>query len=82
MDLSTSDSAVGIPLADTLRDDVQHRTNGAIRNLNVAIEDGAVILTGATTRYYNKQLATCAVLDIVGELDLRNLIEVQTNRTK
>lgn len=67
----------GIPLADSVRNDVLQRTNGSIRNLDVAIKDGTVTLTGSTGRYYNKQLATSAVLDFVRELDLRNQIEVQ-----
>ena len=78
MSLSTSDSAIGISLVDAVRNDVLQRTNGSICDLEVQIEHGKLTLTGTTGRYYNKQLATSAVLDTVNELDLRNLIQVQT----
>ena len=82
MSLSTSDSAIGISLVDAVRIDVLQRTNGSICDLEVQIEHGKLTLTGTTSRYYNKQLATSAVLDTVNDLDLRNLIQVQTARTK
>jgi hypothetical protein len=82
MSLSTSDSAIGISPVDAVRNDVLKRSNGSICDLEVQIENGTLTLTGTTSRYYNKQLATSAVLDTVNELDLRNLIKVQTARAK
>lgn len=79
---SSSDSAIGISLEDALLNDVRDRTNGTIRNLSVEIDHGTVTLTGTTGRYYNKQLATSAVLEIASELDLNNSIEVQPARAK
>ena len=79
---SSSDSAVGISLEDALHNDVRDRTNGTIRNLSVHIDNGTVTLTGTTGRYYNKQLATSAVLDIARELNLSNEIEVKPSQAK
>ena len=55
---------------------VRLRTGGTIRNLKVEVVDGEVLLTGRTSTYYNKQLATHAALDAVEELSLTNDIEV------
>ena len=82
MSLSTSDSAIGISPVDAVRNAVLQRTNGSICDLEVQIENGKFTLTGTTGRYYNKQLATSAVMDTVSELDLSNLITVQTARAK
>ena len=82
MHSAESDSAVGPSIEELLRNDVRQRTNGAIRDLTVEIDEGTVTLSGTTGRYYNKQLATSAVLDIASELDLNNEIEVQPARPK
>lgn len=74
---STSDPAVGLSISTALQNDVQQRTNGTIRDLDVSIEDRTVTLTGTTSRYYNKQLATSAVLDVAREFELNNQIDVQ-----
>jgi hypothetical protein len=55
---------------------IRLRTSGQIRDLHVDVLDGELILTGRTTTYYTKQLATHAVLDLVDDLDLSNDIEV------
>ena len=53
----------GHGFVDLIRCDVERRTNGAIRNLAVSILDGSIVLSGDTSRYYGKQLATSAVLE-------------------
>ncbi len=55
---------------------VRLRTGGTIRALHVEVSDGEVILSGRTSTYYNKQLATHAALDAASELSLTNEIEV------
>jgi hypothetical protein len=55
---------------------IRLRTSGQIRELHVDISDGEVVLTGRTSTYYTKQLATHAVLDLVDDLGLSNEIEV------
>ncbi|GDY07864.1 hypothetical protein LBMAG52_13500 [Planctomycetia bacterium] len=63
-------------LADTVDRYVRLRTGGTIRSLHVEVSDGEVILSGRTSTYYNKQLATHAALDAASEFSLTNEIEV------
>lgn len=63
-------------LADTVERYVRLRTGGTIRSLHVEVSAGEVILSGHTSTYYNKQLATHAALDAASELSLTNEIEV------
>jgi len=63
-------------IAETVERYVRLRTGGTIRSLHVEVQDGEVILTGRTSTYYNKQLATHAALDAADELSLTNEIQV------
>ena len=63
-------------LADTVERYVRLRTGGTIRSLRVEVAAGEVILSGHTSTYYNKQLATHAALDAASEFSLTNEIEV------
>ncbi len=63
-------------LADTVERYVRLRTGGTIRSLHVEVSDGEVVLSGHTSTYYNKQLATHAALDAASEFSLTNEIEV------
>lgn len=65
-------------LVDSIRQDVLRRTNGTIRELEVSIHEGTVALAGRTSRYYYKQLATSAVLDVIRDLEFTNDIDVQS----
>jgi hypothetical protein len=47
-----------------------------IRGLRVEVQDEDVVISGRTTTYYNKQLATHAALDAAKEISLTNDIEV------
>ena len=42
---------------------VLSRTSGRIRGLRVQVQDGRVVISGRTSTYYNKQLATHAALE-------------------
>ena len=55
---------------------VRIRTGGMIRGLRVDVLDDDVVISGRTTTYYNKQLATHAALDAINEMTLVNDIEV------
>ena len=55
---------------------VRMRTGGMIRGLRVEVGDGRVTLTGRTSSFYNKQLATHAALEALVGQTLSNLIEV------
>ena len=63
-------------LQESIEQHIRSRTGGMIRGLKVEIFAGEVILTGRTATYYNKQLATHAVLDAAKGLNLTNDIEV------
>ncbi|HEV8004254.1 MAG TPA: hypothetical protein VGP63_30595 [Planctomycetaceae bacterium] len=57
-------------LAETLADQiarlVQSKTGGRIDGLTVSVAGNGVIISGRTTTYYLKQLATHAALDFAG----------------
>ena len=55
---------------------VRLRTGGMIHGLRVEVGDDRVTLTGRTTTFYSKQLATHAALGALVGLSLSNLIEV------
>ncbi|HUG89547.1 MAG TPA: BON domain-containing protein [Planctomycetaceae bacterium] len=61
---------------DAIARAIRLRTSGQIRDLHVDVLDGEVVLSGRTSTYYTKQLATHAVLDLVDDLALSNDIEV------
>jgi hypothetical protein len=44
---------------------IRNRTGGQIRELRVDVFNGEVILTGITSTYYTKQLASHAAMDAV-----------------
>lgn len=65
---------------DRIVENIEHvvrmRTGGMIRGLHVEVGEGRVTLTGRTTSFYNKQLATHAALEALVGQTLSNLIEV------
>jgi hypothetical protein len=61
-------------LIGSIRQDIEDRTNGSIRGLEVSVHEGLVTISGRTSRYY-KQLATSAVFDFT-KLELQNSIVV------
>lgn len=73
---ATSPSSNPDGLVRKLREDIAERTHDSIRNLDVSLADGSVIVFGRTSRYYYKQLTTRAVFDLISDLNLENRIEV------
>jgi len=63
-------------VAESVERLVRSRTGGGIRNLRVEVAEGEVVLSGRTTTYYNKQLATHAALAAADDVSLTNDIEV------
>ena len=55
---------------------VHARTGGSIRSLQIRIDEGCLIVSGRTSTYYNKQLATHAVRDAVDDMTVQNDVEV------
>lgn len=63
-------------LVDRVERFVAQRTGGMIRCLRVESFEGAVVLSGRTSTYYAKQLASHAALEACGDVALNNEIEV------
>jgi hypothetical protein len=63
-------------LTETIERYVRSRTGGSIRGLVVQVRDEEVVLSGRTSSYYNKQLATHAALEALEDVPLSNEIEV------
>lgn len=55
---------------------VRQRTSGLIRGLRVECHGDEIIVSGRTSTYYAKQLATHAALDACENFSLKNAIEV------
>ncbi|WP_417848676.1 hypothetical protein [Thalassoglobus sp.] len=55
---------------------INAKTSGRIKELQVESTGDSIIISGSTTTYYSKQLATQLALDEFGELILENEIDV------
>lgn len=55
---------------------VAQRTGGMIRCLRVESFEGTLVLSGRTSTYYAKQLASHAALEACNDVPLNNEIEV------
>ena len=76
MSLKTVNDA-SIDLATCVERVVRSRTSGAIRDLHVSLTDeGNVVLSGRTTTYYAKQLASHAAMNAAQDVAVSNEIEV------
>ena len=65
-----------LELIEQVEQAVQSRTGGRIRGLRVRIDEGCLVVSGRTSTYYNKQLATHAVRDAVDDMTVQNEVEV------
>ena len=63
-------------IAERIERLVQLRTGGMIKGLRVDVYEDEVIISGRTTSFYNKQLATHAALNALDSAVLTNAIEV------
>ena len=63
-------------LVDRVERLVRARAGGLIRGLRVELFPGEIVISGRTSTYYAKQLATHAALDACEDLALTNGIEV------
>jgi len=71
-----SSSTEMLDLVDQVEQAVQVRTGGRIRDLQILLSEGRVIVSGRTSTYYLKQLATHAIRDAVDDLSVQNDVEV------
>lgn len=76
VDRSETESVAHARLLEAVAESVAHRTNGQIRELAISITNGVAKLTGKTSRYYYKQLATSGVQEGNFGLDVENEISV------
>jgi hypothetical protein len=72
MDIPRFDTA----LLDRIERYVSSRTSGMIRDLHVAEANGHVVISGRSSTYYVKQLATHGAQAAAEGLALRNEVEV------
>lgn len=56
-------------LAENIERQILHRTCGRVHGLQVDLCDGRVVVQGATSSYYVKQLAIASVLDTLRKVD-------------
>ena len=76
IDRSETEAVALERLLDAVHESVARRTNGHVRELTVSVNDRVLKLTGKTSRYYHKQLATSAVQDGGFGLEIENEISV------
>ena len=62
--------------ASEIKSQILHRLGRQIRQLQVVVQDGGVVLRGSVSSYYSKQLAQQAVMEM-GGLIRTNDIEVR-----
>jgi hypothetical protein len=55
---------------------VSRETNRGVQNMKVFLENGKMILTGNCQTFHTKQLAQSAILKVIDDVDLVNLIRV------
>lgn len=63
-------------IAERITQSVHNRTGGTILDLRVSVQEGEVLISGRTSTYYNKQIATHAALSLLQDVRLINNIEV------
>jgi hypothetical protein len=67
-------------LAIAIRQRIESRLHGRVRNLMVRVSDKTVVLEGQCATYYTKQLAQHAALGILDDEHLENAIVVSVPR--
>lgn len=63
-------------LIEQIEQAIHARTGGRIRGLQILVNEGCLVVTGRTSTYYNKQLATHAIRDTVDDMSVQNEVEV------
>jgi hypothetical protein len=66
----------GRKLAITIRQRIESRLPGRVRELHVSVRENSVVLEGRCATYYTKQLAQHAALGVLDDELLENLIVV------
>lgn len=71
-----SSTPPGPELVEHVEQAVHARTGGCIRGLHISVNEKCVTVSGRTSTYYNKQLATHAIRDAVNGMTVQNEVEV------
>lgn len=61
---------------ERIRQAIASRTSGRIRGLGILVEGTKLVITGQSSTYYGKQLATHAALDVAEALVIQNDVVV------
>jgi hypothetical protein len=75
---STTDRRRQLPIA--IRQRIESRLHGRVRNLMIRVHGDTVVLEGQCATYYTKQLAQHAALGILEDEHLENAIVVCVSR--
>ncbi len=75
-EVPTESEAISMPSAEEMQRRVDSLSHWRIRNLNVACRGERVKITGTSSTYYSKQLATQAVLSAHPNVRIDNEILV------
>jgi hypothetical protein len=67
-------------LASPVEEALRHNAIPALRRLSIEENNDGVVITGAVSSYYLKQLAQEAVLPLVGQRQLHNRVSVVRER--
>jgi hypothetical protein len=67
-------------ILEKVEKNIRLRTKGTIRDISVVLNGEIIVVTGTTSTYYNKQLASWAAADAANGRDVLNEIEVELDR--
>lgn len=65
-----------LDLLQQIEQAVQAKIGGRIQDLRIRFDEGCFVVSGRTSTYYNKQLATHAVRGAVLDMAVQNEVEV------
>jgi hypothetical protein len=79
MNLAATGSRLEVPTPAELAEleaRIQHRLAGRVRDFRLSLRDGCLVLSGAASSYYAKQVAQHAVMEVLSMPIGQNQIEV------
>ena len=65
-----------VELIDQIEQAIRSKTGGRIQALQIEIADRLIIVSGRTSTYYSKQLATQAIRETADHMRVQNEVEV------
>jgi hypothetical protein len=66
-------------LALAIDNQIRQRTNGRIKQLDVKVLDGTVLVTGIADSYHAKQLAMEGIVDVLGAIETDVQLNIAVN---